>query len=307
MQQLDKIPSPESCQTLQTNATHEPYRIAVIMTSHNRREKTLACLAALSNGFGLENVALQGVLVDDGSCDGTSEAVAEFFPWVQVIRADGSLYWCRGMHKAFALAMDGNFDYFLWLNDDTLLHFDAVSRLLICESELRSHHGQAGIVVGSTVDEQSGNLTYGGERRAAWWRRISFVTVQPSDRPQLCDSMNGNIVLIPAEVARLVGNLDPAFEHAMGDNDYALRARKLGVSVWLAPGVHGTCGHNPRSGTFQDCSLSLRRRWSLLLSPKGIPWRSWLVLTRRHAGPIWPMYFVWPYLKLLSKALVGRG
>jgi GT2 family glycosyltransferase len=154
-------------------------------------------------------------------------------------------------------------------------------------------------VVGSTVDTHSGKLTYGGERRAAWWRRTSFVKVQPSEQAQTCESMNGNIVLIPAESARLVGNLDPAFEHAMGDTDYALRANKLGVGVWVAPGVHGTCGHNAFTNTFLDSNLPLSKRWQQMLGRKGLPWRSWWVLTRRHAGLFWPLFFAWPYARVV--------
>lgn len=280
-------------------------RVAVIMTSFNRREKTLACLTALQNGFGLEDVDLHGVLVDDGSRDGTGEAIARTFPWMHIISADGSLFWCRGMHKAFSVALDGDFDYFLWLNDDTILYSDALARLLECEKTVRQNGTPGSIIVGSTVDETSGKLTYGGERRASVLRPLTMVKVIPGEHAQPCDTMNGNIVLIPAATARMVGNLDPGFEHAMGDTDYALRAGRLGVAIWVAPGVHGSCGHNPVTGTFSDRSLSLSKRWRLMLDRKGLPWRSWLILTRRHAGHLWSLYFVWPYAKLVITGLIG--
>lgn len=281
-------------------------RLAVILTCFNRKQHTLECLHALAASTGMEQVQVRAVLVDDGSKDGTAEAVRELFPWVDVTVADGNLFWCRGMHKAFAIAMQNNPDYYLWLNDDTTLHADALSRLLDCAAAQRAHTGKPVIVVGSTVDEHTGKLTYGGERRAAWWRRTSFVKVQPGEQAQLCESMNGNIVLIPAESARRVGNLDPVFEHAMGDTDYALRANKLGVGVWVAPGVHGTCGHNAISNTFLDSGVSLSKRWQLMLGRKGLPWRSWSVLTRRHAGILWPLYFIWPYVRTLLSGTMPR-
>jgi GT2 family glycosyltransferase len=85
----------------------------------------------------------------------------------------------------------------------------------------------------------------------------------------------------------------------MGDTDYALRARKLGIDVWVAPGVYGSCGDNPDTGTYLDSQLPLPQRWKLIMSRKGLPWRSWLVLTSRHMGPLWPLYFCWPYIKLI--------
>src|SRR5581483_12068316 len=85
----------------------------------------------------LRAIELRAVLIDDGSRDGTALAVRMQFPWVEVVRGDGSLYWCQGMHRAFDIALRQGFDYYLWLNDDTLLTLDALSRLLSCEAQLR--------------------------------------------------------------------------------------------------------------------------------------------------------------------------
>ncbi|MEC5218596.1 GT2 family glycosyltransferase [Actimicrobium sp. GrIS 1.19] len=277
-----------------------PTRIAVLLTCFNRKQNTLDCFAALSANTGIDQVQLSVVLVDDGSTDGTAEAVNAAFPWVQVVRGSGNLFWCRGMHQAFATALRDDYDFYLWLNDDTMLQPDALARLLRCEAELRTKQGKPVIVVGSTIDPVTGVVTYGGELQVSSIKRTTFVRIKPDDQPHLCDSMTGNIVLISRAAAQIVGNLDPAFEHAMGDTDYALRARKLGVGVWVGPGVYGTCSDNPPTGTYMDSSLPMSRRWKLMLNRKGLPWRSWLVLTRRHMGLLWPLYFSWPYLSLLS-------
>lgn len=273
--------------------------LAVIQTCFNRKKNTLNCLEALTANIGLKHVQMSIVLIDDGSTDGTAEAVHAAFPRVQVVVSNGNLFWSRGMHKAFAIALQGAHDYYLWLNDDTMLLPDAVSRLLECESHLRKEHGKPVIVVGTTVNPESGAITYGGELLASKLKRMRFVRIVPSNVPQHCDSMTGNIVLIPKEVAQVVGNIDPAFEHAMGDTDYSLRARKAGYGVWLGPGVFGTCSDNPTTGTYLDAGLPLLQRWRQMMSRKGLPWRSWLVLTSRHAGMLWPLYFVWPYVSLI--------
>lgn len=281
-------------------------RVCAMLTSFNRREKTLECLEALSRNLGLEQVGLSVVLVDDGSTDGTSEAVKSAFPWVEIVRGDGSLFWCRGMYTAWKIALQGNYDYYLWLNDDTRLRPDAVARLLACEQSIRSGSDAPVIVVGSTVDEHTGKLTYGGERRASWWMPISMVKVYPGEQAQSCESMNGNIVLVPAASARLVGNLDPVFEHAMGDTDYALRAHKLRVGVWVAPGFYGECSDNAVRNTFRDHNLSLSKRWRQIMSRKGLPWRSWLIMTYRHTGFLWPIYFLWPYIRTVLGGVLPR-
>ena len=281
-------------------------RVCTIMTSFNRRDKTMECLNALSKNETTYEIRLATILTDDGSTDGTSPSVETAFSWVHIIQGTGNLYWCRGMHNSFGLALKCNADFYLWLNDDTVLQQDALARLLQWESELRTSHGRPVIVVGSTNDPEFGGITYGGERQASLWRRTRFVKIIPSDKPQRCDSMNGNIVLISRAAAQIVGNLDPTFEHAMGDTDYALRARRLGVDVWVAPGVFGTCADNSPTGTFMDPSLPLSRRWKMMMGRKGLPWRSWLTLTRRHTGLLWPLYFVWPYVRLLTGRYTQR-
>jgi GT2 family glycosyltransferase len=238
-------------------------------------------------------------LVDDSSTDGTAQAVRARFPDVCVITGPGDLYWCRGMHRAFTAAMPGDYDFHLWLNDDTQLFTDALSRLLACAATMQNPKQLPLIIVGSTVDVPGGTLTYGGEKRVSALRPLRFQRIVPGDKPLPADSMNGNVVLVSRAAAEKVGNLDPAFEHAMGDTDYALRARRAGATVWVAPGIHGTCSHNPVGGTFVDANATLRQRWKNVVSRKGLPWRSWLVMTRRHGGIAWPLLFVWPYVSVL--------
>jgi GT2 family glycosyltransferase len=298
-------PSAAKLHAADATASSRSPRICALITCFNRREKTIACLDALAASAGFNAGQLHAVLVDDGSTDGTAQAVRERFPWVQVLQADGALFWCRGMHLAFETAMRAEFDAYLWLNDDTMLQPDALSRLRDASLALERISGAPVIVVGSTVDAMTGALTYGGERRPSRLAPLRIERVQPATSPQRCDSMTGNIVLISAEAARRVGNIDPVFEHSMGDTDYALRANKLGVQVWVDAGVHGTCSYNSAQGTWCDASQPLRRRWKDMMSRKGLPWRSWLAMTRRHAGPLWPLYFALPYVKVVLQGVVG--
>ena len=282
-------------------AVYKP-RVAVLMTSFNRRKKTLESIGALFVAAEACGVQVEVFLVDDDSRDGTASSIERFFPDVKLIPGSGDLFWCRGMHKAFGVAQLADYDQYLWLNDDTVLFPDALDRLLACEAGLTVERNVPLIVVGSTVDESTGNLTYGGDIRVSKWRPLRFKRAAPDLAPVRCDSMNGNIVLVSRAAAARVGNLDPAFEHAMGDTDYALRAGKVGVEVWAAPGRHGICSHNPIEGTFVDGRASLRQRWKNVTSRKGLPWRSWLRMARRHGGVLWPLLFIWPYISVV----IGR-
>lgn len=287
------------------NTSGSAVRVCALLTTFNRRETTLACLRALEAGAGEAGIAPAAIVVDDGSSDGTAAAVRAAFAWAEVVDGAGELFWCRGMHRAFATALGIGFDHYLWLNDDTVLAVDAVRRLLDCHADLAATRSAPVLVVGATVDAQTGLPTYGGERIPARWRPLRIAMVAPAAQAQACDSMTGNIVLIPAAAAARAGNLDPTFEHAMGDTDYALRARRAGVEIWLAPGVLGACSQNGVAGSYRDATLPLRARWRQMLSRKGLPWRSWLLFSRRHGGVLWPLWFAWPYLKVTASSLLG--
>ena len=78
--------------------------IAILLTVHNRRDKTLKCLECLYRQLPLEEFTADIYLTDDGCTDGTSEAVQEAFPNVHILSGDGNLYWNQGMRLAWDAA-----------------------------------------------------------------------------------------------------------------------------------------------------------------------------------------------------------
>lgn len=276
-----------------------PMRIAVLMTCHNRREKTLASLEAVERQQGPVGMMLRLFLVDDGSSDGTGEAVGERYPDAVVLYGDGQLYWCGGMRMAFGEAMKGDFDYYLWLNDDTILEPTALSTLLEVGAGSSDQGMDAHIVVGSVMDPVTGKLTYGGVTRCSKWHPFRYRLVQPTYAPRPCETMNGNCVLISRSAARVVGNMDKAFVHAFGDYDYGLRAQRKGCSLWVAPGFVGACVRDHDRLKWRDASVPLRERWACVMSVKGMPPRQLLVYARRYGGKLWPLFWSMPYLRAL--------
>jgi GT2 family glycosyltransferase len=270
-----------------------PAQIAILMTCYNRRNTTLACLEALYK----QEVTFDVYLVDDGSSDGTSEAVTADYPAVKILKGNGSLFWVGGMRLAFAEALKENYEYYLWLNDDTLLEPNALRNLLNIHNHLTDQGQPNSIIVGSTVDPLTGKPTYGGAVLSKHWYSNKFEFVEPAQEPQECDAMYGNCVLIPNSVAQKVGNIDSAFIHTFGDLDYGLRARKLGCSVWAAPGYIGICSKNSVRGSWVDTNLPLYERLKKVLQVKAFPPRAWTVFVKRHSGPFWYLYWLLPYIR----------
>ena len=255
--------------------------IAVLLTVFNRREKTLKCLKSLVDCSLPENHAIDIYLVDDGSSDGTHEAVAEQFPQVNIIRGTGNLFWNRGMHLAWKTAADRlEYDFYLWLNDDTIIHQDTVQELIAC-SESEQHRS---IICGSTCAvNDPDEITYGG------WRPENNI-LKPNGQKQCCDYVNGNILLVPKYVYSKVGTNDPVFHHAMGDFDYGARARKLGIHLIVAPKVLGVCDEHPTLDAWCNPETPILKRLKLLYTPLGNHPIQHFIFERRHRG-LWKSCF----------------
>lgn len=274
-------------------------KIAVLMTCHNRVEKTTACLKALYAQKTDKNINYHIFLVDDGSTDGTADAVRKKYPDATIILGDGSLFWNRGMHLAFQAALKSKCDYFLWLNDDTFLYEDAIDTMLSVYEELKQKGRDKSIVAASTKDPETGAFSYGGYRlRKNVLNPLDLYLVEPENTAVPVVTFCGNCVLIPMAVADVVGNMDPEYQHRWGDVDYGLRARKKGCESWIAPGYQGECGDNPNADRWRDSSLPLRERLRELHSLKGVGKEDWKRYTRAHAGSFWFLVWVRPYLRI---------
>ncbi len=234
--------------------------IAVLLTVHNRREKTLECLSRLFSQVIPEEYTMDVFLTDDGCTDGTSEAIREQFHSVNIVQGDGNLYWNRGMYVAWEAASKAkDYDYYLWLNDDTHLMAFCVRRLL----ELSEEYDDRSIIVAAIRSKHEERITYGGHSMTGRGLII------PNGQPQECATMNGNCVLIPRAVYNECGNLDWIYRHAIGDLDYGFRARKLGFKIYTSKEYLGFCEKNTTPPAWVRVEVPLMERIKNLYSPLG--------------------------------------
>ena len=236
------------------------FSIAIIIASYNRREKTIQCLQNIFEQEGLnEAYCIEIFLVDDASTDGTSAAVAQLYPNVNIINGNGNLYWNRAMHKAWTAAKNySNFDYYLWLNDDTEMSADAITEMLACAA-IKANKA---IVCGAVCSKQTHQFTYGG-------RTVDGREIIPDGTLQTCYTINGNCVLVSKLICDKAGVLDPVYPHAIGDYEYGLRALKLGFEIVTTRKFIGFCEKNPRLAAWCYSEVPLMKRVKTLYSPLG--------------------------------------
>lgn len=276
--------------------------LAIILTCHNRCKRTEKCIHSLiKSSQNMNSVNIKFYITEDNSTDGTLEMLQVLKGKnvdITIINGDGNLYWNRGMYKAFDIAMKEQNDAYLWVNDDVEF-FENSFKVLLNDYNSKINSNDKFILVGSTMDKVTRNITYGGVVQSNKFNKLKYKVLEPNGKPILCDTMNGNCVLISAEAAYNIGNLDYRYEHGMGDYDYGLRAKKLGINVYIASDYVGYCSRNSIKNTWKDKGLSKKERLKKIRMPTGLPVKSWYIYTRKYGGILYFLWFIKPYIDIL--------
>jgi GT2 family glycosyltransferase len=269
------------------------------MTCYNRRSLTLRSVRSVVESAKAAGAVLRIFLVDDGSADGTSQAISQEFSDATIITGTGALFWNGGMRLAWEKALEEPTDFFLWLNDDLAVREHAVGDALRDYWEAASKSSIRVIVVGRTIDGDRGDTTYGGLLRSPGLSRLRFRTLTSDERH--CDTMNGNFVLLPAIAASEVGINAAVYRHSLGDIDYGLRARRKGFDIIELKNPVGLQTIN-QSAAESALTITVTNFREVLTHPKRLPATEWLHFCRQHAGPLWPVNFSVRYIKMALRA-----
>lgn len=92
--------------------------VYIVVLNWNGREDTLACLRSLEQVW---NERTRGIVVDNGSTDGTPDAVRTAFAAVEVLETGQNLGFTGGNNIGLRFALDRGADYVLLLNNDTVV------------------------------------------------------------------------------------------------------------------------------------------------------------------------------------------
>lgn len=208
-------------------------RVAAIVLNYDGKDLTLQALASLQ---GLTYPHCDLVVVDNGSTDGSDEAVARAFPDVHRVRTEVNLGPAGGYNLGMSWAMERGYDYLLILNNDIEVHPEMLTELVrVAEGDSsigcvgpktfyfsdRTRLASAGGIIRfkESVTRERGQ----GERDRGRY-----------DRDEEVSYVNGCGMLIRREAIEAAGLWDPVFFLSVEDADWCMRARRHGFRCWYA-------------------------------------------------------------------------
>lgn len=207
--------------------------VAIVIPTWNRRAEVLRCVASIDR---VSYRDLLPIVVDNGSEDGTADALRALHPGLTIIENDVNLGYAGGNNVGIRRALDRGARYVCLLNNDALLTEESIGELVrVMETDAR-----IGVVGGRNLQLEEpgrlwgayGELTFGpfvvrttgrGELDGAVWQTQRDV-----------DWVIGNGSLWRAEAIREVGLLDEDFFAYHDDVDWCVRARRAGYRVVYA-------------------------------------------------------------------------
>ena len=104
-------------------------KIAALLSTHNRLEKTVKCLECLLNNK-TEKIEIYIVISDSSSDLNIGIELKNKFPSILYKKVNENVFWNKGMIDSWKNSLKLNPDFFLLLNDDTFLIKEALNRML---------------------------------------------------------------------------------------------------------------------------------------------------------------------------------
>jgi GT2 family glycosyltransferase len=210
--------------------------VAVVVLSWNGRDDTLGCLESLT---AVEHAPLTVIVVDNGSTDGTEEAVRSIFPNVDLVRTGENLGFAEGNNVGIRRALELGADFVLVLNNDTEVDPRFVTALLteagrrtdagaLCSKIFFMNPPDVIWFAGAAFDPRRG---YNGRQRG-YRQRDSEKFSQVVEIDRAC----GAAMLVSRDVLERVGLFDPDLFCYSEDTDWSLRAHALGFRHYVVPG-----------------------------------------------------------------------
>jgi GT2 family glycosyltransferase len=264
--------------------------VAAVLVNWNGRDLTLECLRSLGK-VGYRPLHL--VVVDNGSTDGSVEAIRAEFPGVEVLPQSENLRFAGGNNVGIDRALALGSEHVLLLNNDTVVDPGFVEALV---RRMEVEKGCGMVAPKIYYYDVPDMVWFAGGAISFWTGTMKHRGIREHDHGQYdvatrIDYATGCCILVRAAAIRSVGVLDESYFMYGEDADWSMRIRSAGYGVWYEPAAKVWHKLSVSAGGHLS-SFKLRNKYLSSIRFFG-----------RYAR--WYHWFTWPWLSIVVNVVAG--
>jgi GT2 family glycosyltransferase len=222
----------------------DPIQLSICIVTYQAKNHLRNCLQSIMDNP--PDARFECIVVDNHSDDGSVEMLKAEYPQVTVIENSQNLGFTRPMNQAL---QHSSGEYLLQLNPDTIIHPQALSRLI----DFMEKHPEVGICSPKILNDD-GTLQKPcrrGESRPlaviAYFTGVGrlfpknhrlneyLMSYMDENSTHPVAGVAGSCMLLRRELIAQIGYLDERFFAYQEDADYCFRARQAGWQVYYFP------------------------------------------------------------------------
>ncbi len=222
-------------------------KVAIITLNYNGKKDTLEFLESLKR-LQVTGYSVQIIVVDNASSDGSISAIHKQFPEVDILQTGGNLGFSGGYNKGLDYAKIWGADYFLLINNDTLIKDpDLVLELIkTIKSDPKIGLVSPKIYFAPGFEYHKDRYKRKDLGKVIWFaggkfdwdnigsvhRGIDEIDIGQYDGVEETEIFSGACVLIKKDVLEELEGLDERYFLYFEDSDLAKRAKEAGFKIY---------------------------------------------------------------------------
>lgn len=205
-------------------------RVVIVIPNYNLKSDLNECLESLKNS---EYSNMDVVVVDNASSDDSVNFIESRHPWVKVIAQDQNGGYASALNEGILYSWKSNPEYFLLLNNDTLVPPDTVRELV----KTLEKDPDIAIAAPKIIYHDQPEIIFSlGDKIYPWLPLPIRFGKQKKDKPEYDQTLEfdyvfGCALLVRASVFSKIGLFDTSYFMFYEDADFCRRVRDAGFKI----------------------------------------------------------------------------